>query len=161
MNNGAFFYIGQKREKPLNISDEQIIVEAIKLVQEGVSVTFPVNGRSMLPFIIGGKESVVLVKPEKLRKGHVVLAWVDNCRFVVHRIEKIEGDDVFLMGDGNLARGERCKLSDVKALATHVVPADGKPRFLYSGPRLIGSRVWCVFQPVRKWLLFIYRIFHR
>ena len=38
----------------LMASDESIMQEAIRLVGEGVSVTFPVNGRSMLPFIVGG-----------------------------------------------------------------------------------------------------------
>ena len=39
-------------------NDQIIIQEAIRLVEEGVSVTLPVKGNSMLPFIIGGKESV-------------------------------------------------------------------------------------------------------
>ena len=39
------------------MTDNEIIEEAIRLVREGVSVTLPVNGNSMLPFIIGGKES--------------------------------------------------------------------------------------------------------
>ena len=41
-------------------NDHQIIEEAIKLASEGVCVTLPVDGRSMLPFIIGGRESVIL-----------------------------------------------------------------------------------------------------
>ena len=59
-------------------SDESIMQEAIRLVGEGVSVTFPVNGRSMLPFIVGGEDSVVLVKPETLKVGDVVLAQVEG-----------------------------------------------------------------------------------
>ena len=47
------------------IKDNIIIQEAIKLVEDGICVTFPVDGRSMLPFIIGGKESVILEKPSK------------------------------------------------------------------------------------------------
>ena len=34
-------------------SDALIMAEAIRLVGEGVSVSFPVNGCSMLPFIVG------------------------------------------------------------------------------------------------------------
>ena len=45
------------------MSDDEIIEEAIRLVEDGVSVTLPVDGRSMLPFIIGGRESVILQKP--------------------------------------------------------------------------------------------------
>ena len=83
-------------------SDKVIIEEAIRLVDEGVSVTLPVNGQSMLPFIIGGKESVILQKPVEPKVGDVVLAWVEGCRFVVHRIISIKGNDVVLMGDGNI-----------------------------------------------------------
>ena len=79
-------------------TDEQILSEAIRLVGEGVQVTLPVNGRSMYPFIIGGQESVVLVKPEGLRVGHVVLAQVEGGRHVVHRIVQLEGDRVTLCG---------------------------------------------------------------
>ena len=56
------------------MTDEQIIQEAVRLVQDGVSVTFPVKGRSMLPFITGGRESVILQKPGSLHRGQVVLA---------------------------------------------------------------------------------------
>ena len=86
-----------------NISDNDIIRNAISLVNEGMRVTFPVKGYSMLPFIIGGKESVDLVKPAGLQVGNVVLAWVEQRRYVVHRIIRIDGDAVTLMGDGNIA----------------------------------------------------------
>ena len=79
------------------MTDHEIIEEAIRLVDEGISVTLPVNGHSMLPFIIGGKESVVLQKPDKLKVGDVVLAWVDNSRYVVHRIILFDGRNVILM----------------------------------------------------------------
>ena len=39
------------------MKDNDIIEEAIRLVREGVNVTLPVIGLSMLPFIIGGNES--------------------------------------------------------------------------------------------------------
>ena len=58
------------------MSDNEILESAISLVEEGVSVTFPVKGWSMLPFIIGSEESVILMKPERLAVGDVVLAWV-------------------------------------------------------------------------------------
>lgn len=145
----------------MTISDEQIISEAIRLVNEGVKVTFPVNGCSMLPFIVGGKDSVILAKPDHLRVGQVVLAWVENNRYVVHRIHRIEGNDLWLMGDGNLCLEEHCTFLDVKALATHVVKTAGKPKSLYTKPYRIASRVWTFLRPMRKWLLLIYRILHR
>ena len=41
--------------------DETVLSEAIRLVGEGVEVTFPVNGRSMRPFIEGGRDSVQIM----------------------------------------------------------------------------------------------------
>ena len=139
------------------ISDNEIIHNAISLVNEGIRVTFPVKGYSMLPFIIGSRESVDLVKPENLRVGHVVLAWVEGCRYVVHRITQIDGDNVVLMGDGNIAGVEHCHLSDVAALATHVVTPKGKHHPLYAPWRVKASRLWWRLLPVRRWILAIYR----
>ena len=138
-------------------SDKEIIQSAIKLVNEGLRVTFPVKGYSMLPFIIGSKESVDLVKPENLRVGHVVLAWVEGCRYVVHRIIKIEDDQGVLMGDGNIAGVEHCLLSDVAALAINVVTPAGKHHPLYAPWRIKASRLWWQLLPVRRWILAIYR----
>lgn len=139
------------------ISDHHILEEATRLVSEGVCVTLPVKGNSMLPFIIGGKESVVLQKPDSPKVGDVVLAWVDGCRYVVHRIIKIEGNDVVLMGDGNIIGTEHCHLDNICAIATHVVDAKGKQHDLYSKWRQHGAKVWWRLRPVRRYILAIYR----
>jgi hypothetical protein len=139
------------------ISDNEIIQNAIALVNEGLRVTFPVKGYSMLPFIVGSKESVDLVKPEHLEVGHVVLAWVEGCRYVVHRIIRIEGEQVTLMGDGNIAGVEHCTLSDVAALAINVVTPQGKHHPLYAPWRIKASRLWWRLLPIRRWILAIYR----
>ena len=139
------------------MNDNGVIEEAVRLVQEGVTVTFPVTGQSMLPFIIGGKESVILHAPGLTAVGDVVLAWVDGNRYVVHRIINIDGDRVTLMGDGNVRGTEHCLLKDVKARVTHVVSADNKKRDLYSRWRVRASKLWYWLRPIRRYLLAIYR----
>lgn len=139
------------------MTDNEIIEEAIRLVREGVSVTLPVNGNSMLPFIIGGKESVILQGPGLIDVGDVVLAWVDGCRYVVHRIVRIDGDRVTLMGDGNLAGTEHCTLNDIKAIATHVVDAKERTHYLYNMWRKSAAKIWFRLRPMRRYLLAIYR----
>ncbi len=139
------------------MESEKIIEEAIRLVDEGVSVTFPVNGRSMLPFIIGGKESIIMQKPAELKIGDVILAWVNGTHYVVHRIIRIDGDHITLMGDGNIAGTEHCLRSDVKAIATHVVDAKGEIHDLYNRWRQWGARLWFLLRPLRRYILAIYR----
>ena len=139
------------------MTDNEIIEEAVRLVEDGVSVTLPVSGNSMLPFIIGGKESVILQKPAAPEVGDVVLAWADGHRYVVHRIIRIEGDSVTLMGDGNLAGREHCSLGDIKAIATHVADARGRTHYLYNRRRQWAARMWFRLRPIRRYLLAIYR----
>lgn len=140
------------------MAHDYIIEEAIRLVNEGVCVTLPVDGRSMLPFIIGGRESVILQPPGLTAVGDVVLAWVEGGRYVIHRIIRIEGEKVTLMGDGNLVCTERCTLSDIKAKATHVVDGNGAMHDLYNRWRKLGAKVWFWLRPVRRYLLAIYRL---
>ena len=137
------------------MTDNEIIEEAIRLVREGVSVTLPVYGNSMLP--IGGKESVILQKPELPKVGDVVLAWADGYRYVVHRIIRINGDRVTLLGDGNLVGTEHCRVDDVKARVTHVVDAKGRQHDLYHTWRRRAAKVWFWLRPIRRYLLAIYR----
>jgi hypothetical protein len=139
------------------MTDHEIIKEAIRLVDEGVSVTLPVNGSSMLPFIIGGRESVILQKPGRLQVGNVVLARVLPGRWVVHRITRINGDSVTLMGDGNLVGTERCTLGDIMAIATHVVDASGRTHYIYNRWRKSAAKAWFRLRPIRRYLLAIYR----
>lgn len=137
--------------------DYPILEEAIRLVGEGLSVTMPAKGKSMLPFIIGGKESVVMEKAAKVKRGDVVLAWVDDHRYVIHRIIDITDDQVTLMGDGNRAGKEHCLLTDIKARVTHVADEQGHKRYLYTWWRIFGAKCWYILLPIRRYLLAIYR----
>ena len=139
------------------MNDFKIIDEAVALVNDGFSVTLPVAGRSMLPFIIGGRESVILAPPSGLKRGIVALAWVEGRRYVLHRIERIEDDRVMLMGDGNLAGREHCRLADIKAMATHVVDSRQKRHYLYTRWRKAASEIWWALLPIRRYLFFLMR----
>ena len=131
---------------------------AIMFVEEGREVILPVDGRSMLPFIVGGSDSVALHKPESLRKGDIVLAHTQEKGYVIHRIDSIGGDGLYaLLGDGNLALREHCLLSDIKAIATHVIKPDGKRKPLNEGWLKFAGKIWRMLLPARRYLLWIYR----
>ena len=139
------------------MTDDVIIKEAVRLVQDGVSVTFPVKGRSMLPFIFGGRESVILQKPQDIQCGQVVLAEIAPDRYVVHRIIKVETDRITLMGDGNISGTESCPPDKVLAIATHVVDEKGQRRPLYSKARIAKAKLWYWIRPLRRYILAILR----
>jgi hypothetical protein len=138
----------------------EIVAESIRRVANDERVTLPVNGHSMLPFVVGWRDCVILQKAAHPRVGDVVVALVEGRRYVLHRIIRIDGERVTLMGDGNLNVTETCMLSDVKALATHVVDVKGRTHDLYNRWRRRAVRVWWYVRPVRRYLLAIYRRTH-
>ena len=140
------------------MKDELIIEEAVRLVSEGVCVTLPVDGQSMLPFIIGGQESVILQKPAQPKVGDVVLAWCRDGRYVVHRIIGINGDAITLMGDGNLVGREYCSVGDIKARVSHVVDVKGRRHAIDTRWRQRAVRLWWHLRPIRRYLLFAWRL---
>ena len=134
-----------------------IAIENVKmLVDEGRKVILPVKGNSMLPFIVGDRDSVELKKTERVVVGDVVLAWVDGNRYVIHRIiQRDVAGHLTLMGDGNIAGTEHCTEHDVVAKALYRVRPDGRKNPLYNNST--GVRVWRTLLPVRRWILAVYR----
>jgi hypothetical protein len=141
------------KELPVN----DIVREVIGLLQVCPAVVLPVKGYSMLPFIIGWKESVELVKVDAPKVGDVVLAWVNGTHYVVHRIIRMDDDGLVLMGDGNLSGEEHCRLEDVAARADYVVDPDGRRSYLYTKNRVRASRLWWKLKPFRRIILAVYR----
>ena len=143
------------------VDDSLILSEAIRLVNEGIEVIFPVNGRSMRPFIEGGRDSVLLVKPVDVKPMDIVLARVGDGRYVVHRILSIVGERVTLMGDGNLMGRETCECKEIYAKVTHVVTPKGKKILLYTPFRHFVQKMWVKVLPLRRYLLKFYRVYIR
>ena len=141
--------------------DAMILAEAIRLVGEGLEVTFPVNGRSMRPFIEGGRDSVVLVRPENVKPMDVVLAKTEDGRHVIHRVLEIVGDRVTLMGDGNLQGREYAECKQIYAKVTHVVHPNSYKRSLYTPFIQFVQKMWVSLLPLRRYLLKLYRVYIR
>jgi len=139
------------------VTDELIISDAVRLVNEGMAVTLLVKGRSMLPFILGGIDSVVLTRPGEVRPGDVVLARIDGKRYVLHRVMEVSDKRVELMGDGNLVGREVCRPEDVLARADEVVKGDGRHVRLDTPRMRRAARFWRRLLPIRRYILFIYR----
>ena len=138
------------------VPNNEAIAAVKALICEGHHVVLPVKGNSMLPFIIGGRESVELIPPPKAQVGDVILAWVDGSHYVVHRIISINTQGtITLMGDGNIRGFEHCRQEDIVGKAVAVIAANGKKRPLPSDSW--QWKVWNQLRPVRRWILGIYR----
>ena len=121
------------------------------LLMEGRKVEMTPKGSSMLPFIKGDRDSVVLTKPAKpFEVGDIVLAKVGG-RYIMHRIFSVEGNDLTLMGDGNIRGTESCASSDVIGLVTEIHKENGKVVKPGKGA------LWRTLMPFRRYILAIYK----
>lgn len=138
------------------VPNAELIPAIGKLIEEGQEVIFKPKGMSMLPFIRGGRDSVLLRKADELKVGDIALAEISEGRYVLHRIEKIEGETIVLMGDGNLVGRERCRREDVMAIAVKIIK-DRREIDCQSQGHLRNAEIWRRLLPVRRYLLAIYR----
>lgn len=143
--------------KTMQLHNEVFLPEVVTLLKQGHTVTLPLRGFSMRPFLEDGRDKALLVKAEAPQVGDAVLAEISPKTFVLHRIVAIEGDHVTLLGDGNLST-EHCLLHDVHGKATafyrkgRQTPdrTDGRKWRTYSW-------WWMHLRPVRRYLLAIHR----
>jgi SOS-response transcriptional repressor LexA len=138
------------------VPNAELIPAIGKLIEEGQEVIFKPKGMSMLPFIRGGRDSVLLRKADELKVGDIALAEISEGRYVLHRIEMIEGETIVLMGDGNLVGREKCRREDVMAIAVKIIK-DRREIDCQSQGHLRNAEIWRRFLPVRRYLLAIYR----
>lgn len=127
-----------------------ILEEAGQLLEEGRTVRFTPLGNSMLPFIRGGRDNVVLSKKGSIEVGDIVLARLAGPRYVLHRVIKRDGDALTLMGDGNVSGTESCTVADIMGTAVEI-GRDGKT--VIPGK----ARLWRALKPIRRYILAIYR----
>ncbi|MBO5185670.1 MAG: S24/S26 family peptidase [Prevotella sp.] len=131
--------------------------EVIRLTDAGHTVTLPLRGYSMRPFLEDGRDKAILVKPIDINVGDVVLAEISEGHFVLHRIISICDDTIILRGDGNIGV-EHCCLKDVKAIATGFYRKN-RSTADYTNERkwIVYSWLWTRLFPIRRYLLYIYR----
>ncbi len=127
-------------------------------MKEGEYMQTTITGNSMLPFIVGGRDVVTLVKatPQSLQKGRVVVARVNEQAHYLHRIERVHGDKVTLRGDGNPYSRETCPRSSVLAEAV-ALQRKGKTYTPNSLAWKAAQRLWPSHGFLRRILLAIYR----
>lgn len=141
----------------MSFPNELILGQVKELVREGHTVTIMVKGYSMRPFLEHCRDSVVLAPFSELKVGDVALGEIFPGKYVLHRIIGLDGDKVTLMGDGNLKGKEYCRREEVAAVVRTfirngvAIPADDEKWNRY-------ARLWRKLLPVRKYLLWIYKL---
>ena len=141
--------------RTVSLPNEILLGEVCRMLAEGLTVTLKTKGNSMQPFITGGRDSVVLKKFGKLNKGDIVLAELKPRQFVLHRIVKINGRLIILMGDGNLHGTEQCDITNIAGQVTAII-RNGKHINCNNRAEKFKVMIWGLSQPFRRYLLAVY-----
>ena len=130
---------------PRIIPNTELFSVARDNLLEGKCVRIAVNGESMLPFFRSG--STITLRPLRegdIRKYNVVMADAGHA-FVVHRIIKVETNEVLLFGDGNIKRGERVSRDKIYGIVD------------CSKLHIFFAKIWLWLRPVRRYPLALFR----
>ena len=99
----------------IQFANAQLLPEIVKLLEEGHTVTLLLRGYSMRPFLEDNRDKALLTKAKDIKVGDAVLAEISYRHYVLHRIIKIQDQEVILRGDGNLGI-EKCRISRARSL---------------------------------------------
>ena len=134
-----------------------ILPEIVKMMEEGHTVTLRLRGFSMRPFLEDNRDKALMTKAVSPKVGDAVLAEVRPKFFVLHRIIKIDGENVTLRGDGNLGV-DNCKLKDVKGFVIGFYRKGRTKLDKTNGLKWrVYSYIWTRLFPIRRYLLAFYR----
>ena len=137
---------------PHTIPNDILIPQIAALLQEGKEVLFTPTGNSMRPFIEGGQDVVTLRKLPHIKVGDICLAQISRSpAYVLHRVIRIESDQITLMGDGNLQGEEHCTADNIVGTVIRIQTPKGFRKPLTRG------RLWYQLRKWRRILLKIYR----
>lgn len=137
-------------DKKLILPNDLLLGEVAAVLAEGREAVITPTGQSMLPFIRGGSDRVVLRRLDTLSVGDIVLAHIGD-RYLMHRIIALDGDAVTLMGDGNLRGTEHCSRGEIIGTVVEILRPDGRSHKPGTG------RTWRALRPLRRYILFIYK----
>lgn len=141
--------------KTVQMPNDVFLPFVVEQLKGGHTVTLPLRGRSMRPFLEDGRDKALLELCKDPRVGDAVLAEIAQGHFVLHRIIRIDGLHVTLRGDGNL-NDEHCLLTDIKAKAVGFYRKGQEKLDSTNGRKWrIYSWWWMHLFPIRCYLLFI------
>lgn len=127
-----------------------------KLLKEGNCIRFKPQGYSMYPVLVPGRDEVVVSPLDDnvaLKRGQVVLyrrykATGEKDILVLHRIWKVNGQGVYLVGDNQKEVEGPLQTTQILGMATTIYRNGKKISARHLGYRLLTG-IWLFVRPIR------------
>ncbi len=123
-----------------------------KLLSEGAELLFAPKGYSMMPTINNSGDSVILIKPDNIKKYDIALYERDGGQLVMHRAVGVDGNSFNMCGDNQWVVEKGIEKGQIIAIVSkinrkgRVIECDG---FIYG----LYSRLWVFAMPLRHILI--------
>ena len=102
-------------------SPEEIMEPLLTLLDEVGTIPLVISGSSMTPFLVHGRDTVFLSKPDRpLKKGDMVLYQRDNGSYVLHRVYKTCANSYIMVGDAQTELEYGIKKDQIRAVVSAV-----------------------------------------
>ncbi|MBR4960304.1 MAG: S24/S26 family peptidase [Clostridia bacterium] len=132
----------------------------LELLDSGAVIPLIVTGSSMLPFLKDGRDTVLLQKVDKFKKGQILFFRRRNGLFVLHRIRKIRSDGRILV-NGDAQNWCEIVLPEQAAAVVIGFVRDGKTRNAGSFPIRLRDTLWYPTRPIRPLIFRIVSLLRR
>lgn len=140
-------------EYKVKVADpEQIVEPLLSLLEETESVPLVISGSSMTPFLVHGRDTVYLSKPEApFRRGDMLLYRRDSGSYVLHRVYRTEGECLTMVGDAQTCLEPGIRRDQILARVSAV---RRKGKLLKSGSFwwMFFEKIWIRLVPLRPYL---------
>lgn len=136
----------------IKISLNDLAPLILERLEMGESIEIIVTGISMFPLFFNERDKVTLKKPKKLKRKQIVFYKRDNGQYILHRIIKIKGDNIYCVGDNQTKIEGPLKREQFLGVVTHYV-RKGKKRSVNCLWHKIYSAIWCFSLKTRKPIL--------
>ena len=133
------------------------------LLLEGHQLRIPLSGMSMYPFIVGGRDEVLLtsVSKKKPKRGDIVLYARSTGKHVLHRIHHIRSEGFYMLGDSSSEIEGPISPKDVLAV-TETIIRKGKQIHCRNLVYRIISEIWLLLRLLRPMIIKIAnKLLHR
>ena len=131
------------------VENAGLFAQVEQAVAEGHSVTITVRGVSMRPLLRDLRDKVVLERVNRLRVGDIAL-FLYGDRHLLHRIRRIEGEQITMQGDALLQTTEECTREQVIATVSKIICPSGRVVSIDSAIYKLKYTIWLSLPKIIK-----------
>lgn len=127
------------------VDTQEYLTKVCAMLRDGTeSVSVPVAGTSMCPFLRPGDTVILSLPGRRPKKGDIVLFTRADGRYILHRISAVNPNGIFLLLGDNQMASEPVPETQIHAIVTAA----------RRGEKIVkpGSLLWWFFAHIWLWL---------